>query len=124
MTKKIKKSNGVKYDNQKERVDLIPASALMEIGKINTFGSSKYADRNWEQGLKWNRLYGALLRHLFKFWEGEDYDDETGLLHIAHAAWNALALLHYQLFYTIYKKFDNRPKYRQTFGVNKNKEEK
>lgn len=100
-------SKGLKYDDGKDMWDLLPVDSLREIVKVLTHGSRKYSPRNWELGLEYNRPYGAALRHLTSFWEGEDLDDETGLEHLAHAACCILFLLSFQL--REMKKFDNRP---------------
>lgn len=86
-----------KDDMGKPRWDLMPPQALNEVAKVFTYGVEKYAPRNWEAGMDWGRLFAAAQRHLWAFWDGEDYDAESGLPHLAHAAWNVLALLTYQL---------------------------
>ena len=57
------------------------------------YGKQKYGAQNWRKGLKFSRLTSATLRHLLSWNEGEDYDNESGLSHIAHAACNLLFLL-------------------------------
>lgn len=89
----MKLANGVKYDEGKNRYDLIPPDALDELAKVFTYGTIKYEDRNWEKGMGWGRLFGAAMRHLWAFWRGEDKDPESGLHHLAHATWNCLCLL-------------------------------
>ena len=96
----------VKYDNDKARFDLIPPNALTELAQVYTMGAKKYADRNWEKGMMYGRLFGAALRHLFAFWCGEDKDKESGLHHLAHAAFSCLAIVEYS--YTG-KGTDDRP---------------
>ena len=88
---------GVKHDADKVRVDLLPVDALTAVSQVLTYGSSKYGPRNWEQGMNWSRLYGALLRHVFAWWRGQNKDPETGYLHLAHAACCILFALSYQL---------------------------
>lgn len=88
---------GLRYDEGKERVDLLPPDALLELGKVFGAGASKYAARNWERGMPWSKVLGPLLRHLFKWMRGEKIDPEDGQLHIAKVAWNAIALLTYEL---------------------------
>lgn len=63
------------------------------------FGSEKYGDHNWlaGTGLAWSRLRGAMLRHDLLAESGEDIDPESGLLHLAHMAANALMRLEYAL---------------------------
>lgn len=105
----MKLKEGIKYDEKKERTDLMPADALLEVAKVFTFGASKYEDRNYEKGMKWGRVFGAILRHLFKFWSGEDHDKETGYHHMTHATCCCLMMLTYVLN-PIYLKFDDRSK--------------
>lgn len=87
----------MKFDGEKPRMDLVIRGfprALLEVGKIATFGCRKYAEDSWltvPNALK--RYEAALTRHeLAQHHEGE-YDLESGLLHKAHLAWNALATL-------------------------------
>lgn len=99
----------IKFDGAgKNRYDLIPAYALDELVKIYTYGANKYGDSNWIKGMSWSRFFGALMRHAWAFWGGEDLDRESGLKHMAHAAFCCLALVEYS---KIHKKFDDRIKY-------------
>lgn len=84
---------GKKYDQGKLRYDLIPPDALDALARVYTAGAEKYGDRNWEQGLAWGRIFGAIMRHSWAFWRGEDCDKESGLPHMAHVAWGAFTLL-------------------------------
>jgi len=86
-----------KYDDSKIRTDLLPTDALESVAEILTHGAQKYEERNWELGMSWGRVYGALLRHLFRFWGGENVDPDSGKPHVAHAACCALMLLAYYL---------------------------
>lgn len=88
---------GLRYDEGKTRVDLIPADALLEVGKVYLMGSSKYAERNWERGMKYSKVLGPMLRHLYKWMMGADRDEESKELHLSHVAFGALALLAYEL---------------------------
>ena len=77
--------SGVKYDDKKPRIDLVPASTLFSLGRVLEYGANKYDTRNWEEGLEYGRLFGALQRHIWAWWGGEDLDPESGLPHIEHA---------------------------------------
>jgi len=79
-------ATGMKADSGKLRMDLLATDALKGTAKVLTFGAQKYADRNWEKGLHYSRVYGALLRHITAWWEGEETDPESGLSHLDHAA--------------------------------------
>ncbi len=87
---------GKKHDKGKPRVDLLPSRGLIEIAKVLGFGASKYAPHNWRGGMAWSRLIGAILRHILAYNEGEDFDKETGLSHLAHAGADILFLLEYE----------------------------
>jgi len=77
---------GVKFDQDKPRYDLIPPEIEEAIAKVLTFGAGKYGSRNWELGMAWGRPYAALRRHMAAWWSGEDKDPETGMPHTWHAA--------------------------------------
>ena len=87
---------GLRKDEGKLRLDLIPAEWVEGLGAVLTFGAQKYEDRNWEKGMAWGKCLGPGLRHVFKWVRGETYDEESGLHHLYHAAWNFLALAYYQ----------------------------
>ena len=77
---------GVKFDADKARYDLIPPEIEEAIAKVLTFGAGKYGSRNWELGMRWGRPYAALRRHMAAWWRGEDNDPETGMPHTWHAS--------------------------------------
>ena len=83
---------GDKHDMGKPRYDLIPPEVLAGLAKIYTYGAGKYGERNCERGFDYGRLYAAAFRHMQSFWGGEDFDQESGLPHLDHAAWNLLML--------------------------------
>lgn len=90
-------TTGIRYDTGKPRYDLLPHDGLAALVDVYTKGAVKYSDRNWEKGMSWSRMFGSLMRHSWKFWGGEDYDEETGCHHMAMAAWNALGLCVYAM---------------------------
>jgi hypothetical protein len=75
------------------RFDLVPPESEVELAQVYGKGSEKYEDRNWEKGFDWSLSIAAMERHIKKFKAGEDLDDETGLHHLAHAAWHCFALI-------------------------------
>lgn len=93
---------GKKYDQSKNRYDLVPAKALDEAVKVLTRGADKYneafGDENWRklENPK-RRYYGALMRHLQAVRMGETHDPETGIHHYAHAMTNLMFLLEMEL---------------------------
>jgi hypothetical protein len=96
---------GKRMNAGKLRVDLTPSEWEYALADVTTKGSMKYEERNWELGMKWSTMVGCMKRHLLKFQAGERYDGEkfdieagtTGCHHLAMVAWNALALMSYDL---------------------------
>lgn len=88
---------GAKLDAGKNRLGLVLggfARALTEVGRVGTYGAGKYTEDGWITVPDGDARYtDAMLRHLLAEMRGEDVDPDTGLLHAAHTAWNALARL-------------------------------
>jgi len=99
------KGKGLRYNIGKIRLDLIPASVIEAIGSVLTHGCKKYEDRNWEKGLGWTGVMASLKRHLLAWDRGEDYDPESGLLHIDHILCNATFIREY---YQTHPELDDR----------------
>src|SRR3990167_2305510 len=74
-------------------LQLLPAQPIALVAEVIEYGASKYGRNNWREGLDWTELAGAALRHIFKWLSGENFDKESGLHHLAHAASNLLYLL-------------------------------
>ena len=96
---------GLRFDEGKVRLELVPPEWFWALADVTTKGSMKYPERNWERGMSWAKMIGCALRHVFKFCMGERYDGTelnielgtTGCHHLAMAAWNLLALMSYDL---------------------------
>lgn len=89
MVRLSRRGNAVplKFDIGKPRTDLLPPQTLLNVSRVLGFGANKYADYNYRKGkgLTFGKMYSAALRHQFKWWGGENLDEETGLNHIYHA---------------------------------------
>lgn len=107
MTDKVTSTDpGLKFDVGKERFDLIAPEFLFATAKVLTFGAAKYADRNWENGIKWSRCFGAMMRHMWAWWGSQqptshnflfgDLDPETSFSHLHHAACCLMFLIAYE----------------------------
>jgi 5'(3')-deoxyribonucleotidase len=109
---------GLRYNEGKTRLGLIPTSAIEGIGKVLTYGANKYTVKdadgnividganNWKKGLPWMEVIDSLERHLTAFKNGEDIDPESNCYHVDHLLTNAAFL---KEFYKIYPQGDNRP---------------
>lgn len=91
-------AGAIKYDAGKPPVfrgtlDYFPR-ALEQVALVSAFGASKYAWKGWENVSEgFERYSDAMVRHITKRAQGELADSDSGLLHEAHTAWNALARL-------------------------------
>lgn len=96
-----------KRDEGKAEFHLIPPEALYALGAILTVGARKYLDRNWEQGMRWSRVFNACMRHMWCWWSGREnkttlnfafgpLDDETGFSHLWHALACVVFLVTYE----------------------------
>lgn len=88
---------GIKYDDNKPLAGdclAIFGKAIMAIGECILKGQEKYPEiDNWKRVEDAERRYtNALIRHLIKHLTGIEKDKESGLTHIQHVAWNALAI--------------------------------
>jgi hypothetical protein len=89
----------IKHDAGKIRVSLVPFECIMAIAVVMTEGAKKYGDHNWKGFLAngEDRVIDAGFRHHAAIQKGEAYDQDTGLLHAAHKATNALFELWFEL---------------------------
>lgn len=83
---------GDRYNSGKPMMSLLPPIALEEVAKVLTYGAKKYDKHNWLKGLPWTEILDSAERHINAWKKGEDID-ESGCLHIAHAACNLLMLI-------------------------------
>jgi 5'(3')-deoxyribonucleotidase len=99
------RGKGLRENTGKARFDLVPAGAVESLARVMTKGAVKYTEWNWAKGMPWSTVLASLERHLNAFKKGEDYDPETGLLHVEHIAANAAILIEY---YRIHPQGDDR----------------
>lgn len=68
--------------------------AMEGVCRVAAFGAEKYSRDNWKKGLDESALYDSLMRHLVAAKQEGPHavDEESGLAHLFHAAWNVLVL--------------------------------
>lgn len=78
---------GVKHDEGKLDLTLIPPALLEEVAKVLMHGAEKYDRLNWVKVPDAGHRYAAaMLRHIHAWQKGESLDPESGRHHLAHAA--------------------------------------
>ncbi len=103
------KKQGKKFDQGKIRITILPGIAIAEVMRVAEMGAKKYGDLNYKKGMPASKYINAAFRHVvLKWWFlGQDNDHESGLSHLAHGAWNILALCEQMM---LKPEFDDRPK--------------
>jgi hypothetical protein len=94
----VRQAGGVKYDAGKTQTGLLLdfSHALNAVAEVGTFGAKKYSRGGWMSVENANERYtDAMMRHLL----ADGNDEESGLPHLAHMVWNALALLEMEYRY-------------------------
>jgi hypothetical protein len=93
---------GTKKDEGKARWDLLPWEVNAAVARILTAGAKKYSDRNWEKGIAYGRVFGAVMRHLYDWWiakltggDGINHADGTES-HLDHAITELMFLSTYE----------------------------
>lgn len=90
---------GSKLDAGKQQAGVLLdfSRALEAVADVGTFGANKYTRLGWASVPNGEQRYtDALMRHLLKM-QREDIDPDSGLDHLAHLAWNCLAVLELRL---------------------------
>lgn len=76
-------------------VDLVPPLFIRMVSLVLMFGTRKYAKNNWLKGMSWSEVAAGTIRHIYDFLEGKEYDKESKLPHLAHAACGLVFLIWY-----------------------------
>lgn len=107
----MSEKKALRFNAGKLRWELLPVEWQEELVKVFTKGAVKYQAENWKNSIgtedshqfKQDRL-GSALRHIAAYRKGEHIDPETvagaeeiPTHHLAHAAWNLLAILYYDI---------------------------
>lgn len=86
-------STGGQKGVKPEAMSLLPRKGLAAIARVFGFGATKYNPHNWRRKYEWSKSIDALDRHFGAFVDGETYDPESGLPHLAHVGFHVLVLL-------------------------------
>jgi hypothetical protein len=104
-TRTVDPETGGEKGTKLPQLGAIDPLAILALSKIAGFGANKYSHFNYLKGTKWSLMFDAMMRHALLFWQGYENDGDelpeghpdkeraSGLPHMAHAAWMALALV-------------------------------
>ncbi|WMI33255.1 hypothetical protein SEA_SLIMJIMMY_76 [Mycobacterium phage SlimJimmy] len=91
------------------RMSLVPGRELLDVAELYGKGAEKYSAWNWAKGYDWSLSFDALNRHLWAWWDGEEFDNGeggTGLEHLTAVVFHALALMYFRKHFP---ELDDRP---------------
>lgn len=95
---KICTTKGFKDDSEKPDWSLLPMEQVEAIVEVLDYGVKKYSRNNWQYIINdpINRYFAAAMRHLKEWKEGNVFDKESNLPHLAHAACCLLFLMWFE----------------------------
>lgn len=90
------KAGGSRFSTGKAPLVSAPVKGLLEVGRISDMGGKKYAPFDWKEGQSFSTLLNSAMRHMLEAISAPlARDKDSGRLHVGHAAWNLLCLLHF-----------------------------
>ena len=69
---------------------LVYTSLIRNIARVRRFGTDKHSNSEDWRTTPEAEHFKAMLRHIYEAMDGEPYDEESHLLHLAHAACNIM----------------------------------
>lgn len=73
---------------------LVPPALSIGVAEALKNGADKYGEANWrESGIAAHVYMGAILRHLYAWYEGEDNAQDSGIHHLKHIGASIAILL-------------------------------
>lgn len=88
-------NTSARFNSGKTQVRELDPAFIMGLGEVLTAARSKYEEGNWMKPTKFSTPYESAMRHLMKFWDGTELDEETGKHHLLHAATNLMFLYYH-----------------------------
>lgn len=88
----VTKTGSLRYNNDKPQMHHIPPKFLLELADLMTQSAKKYSRWNYAKGQPFTMPYDSMMRHICKFMDGQDIDEESGKSHLLHVAANAMIM--------------------------------
>lgn len=86
--------NAMRDNKGKLPLDELDPIFLEEMFAVILYGQKKYARLNWTKGAPATQYMGCIMRHLLKWYKGEDVDEESGCTHLGHIACNVMMAMY------------------------------
>ena len=95
----ISETGSLRYNKGKSQIHQVPYEAIEGIAKVMEYGEKKYGKYNWTKGNNLSVPFDSAMRHLWAFWNGENFDKESGENHLYHALANIAMIIYYHKNY-------------------------
>lgn len=95
MTDEAFSHQSARHNEGKVQLREIDPAFITGLGEVLTASRAKYDEGNWMKETKFSTPYESAMRHLMKFWDGQELDDETTKHHLLHAATNLMFLYYH-----------------------------
>lgn len=94
----LNSTQSARLNQGKTQLREIDPEFITGLGEVLTASREKYDEGNWMKETKFSTPYESAMRHLMKFWDGQELDDGpdgTGKSHLLHAATNLMFLYYH-----------------------------
>lgn len=88
-------TRSARHNQGKIQLREVDPDFIIGLGEVLTASRAKYDEGNWMKETKFSTPYESAMRHLMKFWGGDELDEETKKHHLLHAATNLMFLYYH-----------------------------
>lgn len=85
-------TGSLRFNEGKPEVSQVDPKFIMALADLMTASSKKYGKHNYALGQQYSTPFDSCMRHLMKFMQGENIDEESGKDHLIHAAANIMIM--------------------------------
>ena len=85
-------TGSIRKNSGKPEMSQLDPRFIIDLADLITKSAAKYGKFNYTKGQNYSVAFDSCMRHLLKFQQGQDFDDESSSSHILHAAANLMIL--------------------------------
>lgn len=85
-------TGSLRFNKGKPETSQLDPRFILALADLMTVSAEKYGKFNWALGQQYHTPFDSCMRHLLKFMNGENVDEESGKDHLLHAAANLMIL--------------------------------
>ena len=85
-------TGSLRFNTGKPEISQLDPRFLIALADLITKSAKKYGKYNWAEGQEFHTPFDSCMRHMLSFMSGEDFDKESNISHLLHAAANIMIL--------------------------------